>query len=129
MTQENAQILLDEHVVDDGSVARTWLRAEDGELLLVEPGRALPLPEGAIAAVFARFGGELAEGLAVPEAGALDLGRGARLAPLRHLARYDVIARDYLVFATPDSSPRVALAVTIAGALRHLARAAERNAP
>lgn len=125
----NAEILLDEHVLDDGSVARTWLRLEGDALSLVEPDRARPLPDGALATTFARFGGELADDLAVPETGALDLGHGARLAPLRHLARYDVIARDYLVFAEPGSSPRVALAVTIAGALRHLARAAERNAP
>ena len=129
MSAEHRQILLDEHVLDDGTVARTWLRADGDELALVEPDGARPLPDGAVAATFARFGGELSDDLAVPGDGALDLGGGARLVPLRHLARYDVIARDYLVLTTDAGAPRVALAVTIAGALRHLARAAERNAP
>lgn len=129
MTREFRQILLDEHLRDDGGVDRTFLRADGDELALAEPDGVRPLPGGALAAVFARFGGELAEGLAVPEEGALDLADGTRIAPLRHLARYDVIARDYLVYSSPGSVPKVALAVTIAGALRHLARAAERNAP
>jgi hypothetical protein len=124
----SAEILLDEHVGEDGSLLRTKLRNDEGRLVLVEPDGERLLPEGALDAVFARFGGELADDVKVADDG-LDVGNGARLTSLRHLARYDVIARDYLVHANRDAIPRVALGVTIAGALRHLARAAERNAP
>ena len=52
----------------------------------------------------------------------IDLGGGRTLQRIRHLARYDVIARDFLVWCAPGREPLVELAVTISGALEHLAR-------
>ena len=43
---------------------------------------------------------------------------------VRHLAIYDVIARDYLVYEAPHREPMCALATIVAGALGHLGRAA-----
>ncbi|CAN5574499.1 hypothetical protein BH09MYX1_BH09MYX1_56680 [soil metagenome] len=121
--------MLDEHVNDDGTLAHTWLRAEAAGLLVVEPDRSRPLPEGAIEATFARFGGELADDVVVTEDG-LRVSDGSTIHRLRHLARYDVIARDYLVLKQVGALARVAIAVTIAAALRHLAHAHERcNTP
>lgn len=120
--------MLDEHVADDGALLRTRLRHDGDRLVLVEPDAERALPDGAIEATFARFGGELDDAVNVVGDG-LAIGEGASLHALRHLARYDVIARDYLVLRRPGAPARVALGVTIAGALRHLARAAERNAP
>jgi hypothetical protein len=53
----------------------------------------------------------------------LDLGGGARLRRMRHLARCDVIARDYLVLESPGEEPIAELAVSIASALLFLVRA------
>jgi len=41
---------------------------------------------------------------------------------LRHRARYDVIARDFLVLTRPDAPPLAELSTSIAAALVHLAR-------
>jgi hypothetical protein len=54
----------------------------------------------------------------------LDLGDGRVLRHIRHLGRYDVIARDYLTYSVPTQEPLCALATTVAGALAHLGRAA-----
>jgi hypothetical protein len=45
---------------------------------------------------------------------------------LRHLGRYDVIARDFFVLLRPGAEPLAELAATIAAALTHLARASRR---
>ncbi len=116
-------LLLDEHLADDGAPQRTWLRAEGAELALVAPDATRPLPDGAVEAVFARFGGDLADDVRLVDEG-LVLPSGARLRRLRHLAQFDVIGRDYLVLEAPGAPPRVLLAVTATAALAHLARAA-----
>lgn len=106
----------------DGSFEPLFLRREDDVLFVVRKNEALPLPEGALAAVMARYGGPLADDVSLVEVDVLDLG-DARLRHVRHLARYDVIARDFLVLEVPGEDPRCALATTVAGALEHLARA------
>jgi hypothetical protein len=58
--------------------------------------------------------------------GELALGDGRRLRQARHLAGYDVIARDYLVLDQREGESLCALGTTVAGALQHLARAAAR---
>jgi hypothetical protein len=123
-----AELVIDEHLADDGTRVPIALRIEGDEVLLVELQGARRLPPGAIEAVFARFAGELADDVAVPHPG-VTLPGGARLRPLRHLAAFDVIARDYLVLEPANGPATVVLGVTVAGALRHLARALERNAP
>lgn len=82
----------------------------------------MPLPDGAIAAVMKRFGKPLADGEAPAAEETLDLGEGASLVRFRFLRRYDVIARDYLVYNTPGAEPLCEMATSVGGALDHLAR-------
>lgn len=119
------ELFLDEHTLGDGSLGRTVLRLEEDDALALERdgARLGLLPEGAVEAVMERFGGPLADDVS-PSTPGLELGGGASLHPLRHLARYDVIARDYVVLVRPGTDARVLLATTLAGALEHLARAA-----
>jgi hypothetical protein len=105
-----------------GALAPVSLRDDAGTLVLVTD-EELPLPDGALEAVMARYGKPLEEGTSLVPVAALDLG-DRRLRHVRHLARYDVIARDYLVYERPDAEPLCALATTVAGALDHLGRAA-----
>lgn len=92
---------------------------------------AMPLPDGAIAAVMRRFGKPLAEGETWTAEEALELGGGESLVRFRFLRRYDVIARDYLVYQAPGAEPLCEIATSVSGALDHLARrfAAAREAP
>ena len=69
-------------------VARTRMRGAD----------ASALPARALEAVMARYGAPFDPEAAIAVAGTLDLGDGRRLLHVRHLAGYDVIARDYLVY-------------------------------
>lgn len=118
------ELCIDEHALHDGTLGRTLLRLEQDVLTLEVDGAPLgPLPAGSLEAVMDRFGRALADELAPAEPG-MPLGGGASLHALRHLARYDVIARDYLVLVRPGRDSVVQLATTVAGALRHLARAA-----
>ena len=122
------ELCIDEHALEDGSLGRTVLRLEDdGALALVVDGAHLGvLPAGAVEAVMDRFAGPLADDVSPSPAG-LPLGGGASLHALRHLARYDVIARDYVVLVRPGRDSLVQLATTVAGALQHLARAAAKT--
>ncbi len=54
----------------------------------------------------------------------LALSGGAKLVRFRHLATYDVIARDYLMYEAPQKEPVCELATAVTAALSHLARAA-----
>jgi hypothetical protein len=118
------ELKLDEHALDDGSLGSTVLRLEEEGLSLEEDGARLGLlPPGAVEAVMERFGRALADDVA-PQLPGLTVGAGASLHALRHLARYDVIARDYVVLVRPGRDSLVSLSTTVAGALRHLARAA-----
>lgn len=94
-----------------------------GELFVrigAEP--ALVLPEGAVPAVFRRFGRALDPAIELVSE-RFALGDGSLLTRLRHRARYDVIARDYLVWLPPGAEALVELATSVSAALTHLARA------
>ncbi|MBS2016214.1 MAG: hypothetical protein JST00_25250 [Deltaproteobacteria bacterium] len=108
----------------DGTLGEIFLSHHEGALAIVIEGEALALPEGAIEAVMAKFGAPLEPGERLGEIAALDLGEGRRVRHVRHLARYDVIARDWLVLEQPGHEALCAMATTVAGALEHLARAA-----
>jgi hypothetical protein len=100
--------------------------ADPGDVLLVVGEESLALPAGALDAVMRRFGKPLED--AAPRAEeTLDLGGGRSLARFRFLRRYDVIARDYLVYAAPGEEPLCEMATTVAGALEHLARRFSRD--
>lgn len=101
-----------------------FLRVDDGVLTLASTEGAFPLPDGALDAVMRRYGAPLEPTERLVAVASLDLGDGRALRHVRHLARYDVIARDYLVYDPGGREALCALATTVAGALEHLGRAA-----
>ena len=113
-----------EFILPNGDLSGVFLRQEAGLLLLVGQDGELALPASALRAVMVRYGAPFDEGAPCQRQGALELGDSARLEHVRHLAGYDVIARDYLVYSEPGLEPVCAMATNVAGALRHLALAA-----
>jgi len=127
-------ITIHERANQSGALVRTRLVLESGLLAIeCEEGR-LPLPDGSLDAVMARYG----KPLAIPDGNSelesaelgpwntkieetLELGAGRYLTRFRFRARFDVIARDYLAWLTPDREPLCELATGVAAALRHLA--------
>lgn len=109
-----------------GALSDVLLRFADGVLAIASEDGTFALPDGALDAAMARFGAPLDEGARLTPVGALDMGDGRAIRHVRHLDRYDVIARDYLVYEAPGRDPVCALATTVAGALDHLAQAARR---
>ena len=99
--------------------------SDDDRLCLIYEGQSVAVPWAVLCAVFDRFGREKAPEVSLEGAPRLDLGGGRALVHLRHRARYDVIARDFLVLERPLAMgpPRVELATAIAAALVHLAEA------
>lgn len=128
------RLKIDERTGVDGSLASVWLAvdADDTEWLQIggpdSPDTAEPplcLPAGAVCFVMRRYGTPLDERQAIRVVNSLELGDGRTLRHVRHLGFYDVIARDYLILEGDGDHDLVALATNIAGALEHLARAAE----
>jgi hypothetical protein len=116
---------IDETTGETG-LSSVFLRFENGELTLLRGNDCYPLPDGALEAVMAKFGGPLDPRERVAVVDALDLTEGRTLRHVRHLSGYDVIARDYLVYEAQGAEPQCALAITVAAALGHLGRAARR---
>jgi hypothetical protein len=109
---------------EDGERQTVRLGENAGALVLCVASEAeVELPMRALERVMERYGKPLADGVAI-DGPTLALGDGATLHHIRHLARYDVIARDFLVWCAPGREPLAELAVTIAGALQHLAKRA-----
>ena len=110
-----------EKTLDSGALSPVLL----AERAIIVEGCTFALPAGAIEAVMNRYGAPLEDAVALVEVDAIALEAG-RLRHVRHLARYDVIAKDWLVYEAQglDGPWLAALAVTVAGALEHLARAA-----
>lgn len=106
-----------------GELAAVYLRASEGALELVTDEGAWPLPEAALPAVLARFGAPFDEAAPISEVARLIISDAAVLRHVRHLAGYDVIARDYLVYEAAGSAALCALSATVSAALLHLARA------
>ena len=102
--------------LDDGA-------GDDERLCLTYEGQSVAVPWAVLCAVFDRFGREKAPEVSLEGAPRLDLGGGRAVVHLRHRARYDVIARDFLVLERPERPPQVELATAIAAALVHLAEA------
>jgi len=84
------------------------------------------LPMAVLDQVMVRYGKPLAEDVALDGARLL-LQDGSALCMLRHRARYDVIARDFLVYVRLHEAPLVELSTSVAAALSHLARAVGSN--
>ena len=117
-------LTISERILDDGTLETVTLDVRGGELSVrIGSGSPARLPDGALERVMTRYGKPLAADIRL-DGPSLDLGGGAVLRLLRHLARYDVIARDYLVWSAPGREPLAELAVAISAALVHLARLA-----
>jgi hypothetical protein len=110
-----------------GELAPVCLRLEAGGLWLsVGSGEAFPIPGDALETVMRRYGAPFDPDASVTRVASLGLGGGRHLHHLRHLAGYDVIARDYLLYERPEAEPLCAMSTTVAGALEYLARAGQR---
>jgi len=106
----------------NGALSSVFLRETETELEIVSDAGAWPLPRGALHAVLARFGAPFDEHAKSSLIATLPLLEGGSLRHVRHLAGYDVIARDYLVYEQGGEA-LCALATTVAAALLHLGQA------
>lgn len=122
-----ARMKIHETTNADGTLAPMFLRVVDGDVIVEVEGSAFVLPEAALARVMARYGAPVEGGAKLTEIGALELGGGARIRHVRHLARFDVIAKDWLMYEAHGAEPLCALANTVAAALAHLARVGART--
>ncbi|HKO51842.1 MAG TPA: hypothetical protein VJV79_29235 [Polyangiaceae bacterium] len=111
-----------------GELSSVYLRQQlDEQLEIVSEDGVWRLPHGALYAVLARFGAPFDADAASSLIATLRLAEGESLRHVRHLAGYDVIARDYLVYEHPNGEALCALAATVAAALLHLGQARQRQ--
>jgi hypothetical protein len=122
------RLLIHERVSDDGARERTWLELVDGTLTLFfdDEGERSPVHPSLLDAVMKRYGRPLDDDVD-PSGPRLSLDQGRTLSLLRHRARYDVIARDFLVYEAPGAEPLAELASSVSAALAHLVRATRRD--
>lgn len=113
-----------EETTRDGELSPVFLRVTQETLELVSGEVALPLPAEALGAVMSRFGAPFDSEAPIGVVATLELGPEQSLRHVRHLAGYDVIARDYLVYERPGEPALCALATPVTAALLHLGRAA-----
>ncbi len=113
-------LLVHETLSPEGANERVYIACSDGAITLVEGEAEVEIPEAILFRVFARYGNPLEPSVRI-EGPSLGLPSGARITHLRFLARYDVIAKDYLVLERPGEEPLVELATGIVAALQHLA--------
>jgi hypothetical protein len=111
----------------EGHLSSVYLRVKEELLEIVSNDGAWPLPRGALRAVLMRFGAPFDGAARISTIASLDLADGTVLRHVRHLAGYDVIARDYVVYEETETEACCALAATVAAALLHLGRAASRT--
>lgn len=117
-----------EFILPSGELGSVLLRRDEARLWLVSDEGELALPTGSLRAVMLRYGAPFDPEAMSQSQGTLLLPDGASLQHVRHLAGYDVIARDYLVYAEPGLEAVCAMATNVAGALRYLGLAAEKAA-
>jgi hypothetical protein len=109
-----------------GELSAVYLRVEGEQLLIESEDGTWPLPDSSVHAVLARFGAPFDSEATITTVAELELPSGERLRHVRHLAGYDVIARDYIVYSQPaqtEGETLCALSATVAAALLHLGRA------
>ena len=120
----DSRLLLHERTAEDGGLEKIWLEVAAGALLLaIDGGARKVLPLAVLDAVMRRYGKTLAEDIELTGP-RLELGEGYAVGTLRHLARYDVIAKDFVVYEPPGEEPLAELATSVTAALSFLLRAA-----
>jgi hypothetical protein len=114
------RLLLDERILADGSISRTWGSLAGARLVLADDdGTRGELSLAALDRVMCRYGRPLEVGVNLPVDG-LDLGSGHWLRRLRYRAVVDADGRDYLVWERPGDPPLAVLATHVTAALRYL---------
>jgi len=106
-----------------GNLSSVYLRADDDELVIVSEEGEWPLPRGALQAVFTRYGAPFDESARSSLVASFRVGEDEGLKHVRHLAGYDVIARDYLVYERAHDESLCALAASVTAALLRLGQA------
>ena len=106
----------------EGELAAVFLSFDAGLLQIESGAGAYSLPEAVLATVMQRYGAPFDPEAPITLVATLALGAGSELRHVRHLAGYDVIARDYLVHHAPGREPLCALSITVAAALVHLGK-------
>jgi hypothetical protein len=116
----NMRLLLHERVLPSGALEHTWLEVDEGVLSLrLDEADPKEVPLAVLEAVMNRYGKPLADEIAVTGP-TLALAGGGSLLLFRHRALYDVIAKDYLVYAAPGREPVAELAASVTAALSYL---------
>jgi len=113
-----------ETTTETGELAPVFLRFEAGVLEIVCAEGTFPLSTQALDSVLLRFGAPFDAAAEIGIVATLELGEGRSLSHVRHLAGYDVVGRDYLVYDREGNESLCALAATVTAALMHLGRAA-----
>ena len=120
-----------EFIAPSGELTGVFLLVSGTSLLLSSDEGELALPDGALVAVMKRYGAPFDAEASSQRQAELLLPGDAKLVHVRHLAGYDVVARDYLVLEQAGQEPLCAMATGVAAALRYLglsARAREARA-
>ncbi len=116
------ELLLDERILADGSLARTVATLDGDKLRIRDAEVDGELSIAALDRVMTRYGLPLDEAISLsPSRDALDLAEGRRLSRLRHHTPVDATGRDYLVWERPGEAPLAVLATHATAALRYLA--------
>ena len=113
------ELLLDERILADGSLARTVATLDGDKLRIRDAEVDGELSIAALERVMTRYGLPLDEAISL-EGDALDLAEGRRLRRLRYHAPVDATGRDYLVWERPGEPPLAVIATHATAALRYL---------
>lgn len=117
------KLLLHERTRDDGALVRTWLETDGGAIVLHAEGEPKAIvPVAFLDGVMKRYGKPLDDDVEL-EGPRLEVG-DRTLGILRYRPRYDVIAKDYFVYAVGNETPLVELATAVSAALAYLVRRA-----
>jgi hypothetical protein len=116
------QICIHELIGAEGQSLRVYLEALEGNMVLSSAQDAVIVPTAVLRKVFNRYAKPLDVSSIKLDVDTVYIENttGLRVHYFRHLATYDVIARDYLAFESADSEPRAELATGIAAALMTL---------
>jgi hypothetical protein len=113
-------LLIHESATSDGLVERTWLELGDGALFLrIDDSPRGKVELSILEAVMHRYARPLADGVAAVGP-TLELPGDRALCLFRHRARYDLIARDFLVYSAPRQETIAELAASVTAALVYL---------
>jgi hypothetical protein len=104
----------------DGRKLETYLRIRNGLIEFDEPEQTTEMPLRVLEAVFRRYGRPLELEIA-PVGPRLQLSDSVTIMHFRYLARFDVIAKDYLVWIYQERETLAELATGIVAALSHIA--------